>query len=282
MARDGGRRATDYHGDDYERPGDVENRSDKPAYEQDGRRTGLLSLLLALLFLLLIGGLVWWYFTQRDQGDATVQEATGEYRDEVRVQGLGKTLPEHRQVVPAAPANIIITTNTSTLTGNSTITIDKDGKDYGEDKALVIGSGKVLRRDMDENAPDGIYTVNYRLCSQGRDCLTGSYQFKIDENLDKNYEDRTRDSAVTVNFENGKLNPERFIISQGTRVTWQNKEATVYRLYPGSEEVKNIFPRLTSGPISQNGTFTFVITEQGYIEYFAENGNKIEGKIIVK
>jgi plastocyanin len=240
-----------------------------------------LSLLLALLLLLLIGGLIWWFWAQGQRDDNGNNRQETRFENDVRVEGVNQTFPRHRETLPAAPANIVISANNE-LSADSSIRVERDGRDYGEGRTRREADNRVIRRNIQSDAPEGYYTVIYSLCERNESCREGRYQFRVDRAEEREFEDKSGERNVTIRIRDGRLDPERVKISSGTRVTWRNESNSSYTLYPGSEDVREYFPNLNSGRIAQNGSFSLVIREEGYMVYYAEDGRRIEGRIIVE
>lgn len=255
-----------------------ERRDDEP------RREGSpLGWILALLLIILTIGLVWWFLTSRDLVDNNGKNdnQNQKFADEVKVEGMRQTLPSHGEVVPALPANVVVYAKEKQGT-NSTIKIENGGTEYGEGNTRIESNGQIIRRDIRDSAPEGIYRVTYRLCESGSQCREGSYEFEVDMDSDDGYVDRTNQRQVEITINEDGLSPKNVTISSGTRLTWRNRSNDSYILYPGKEEFKDVLGTINSGQIRENSTYSLTVRERGYFVYFAENGENLEGKVIVK
>jgi methionine-rich copper-binding protein CopC len=84
--------------------------------------------------------------------------------------------PEHKAVLAAAPLNVVVNFDNN-LTNDSIMMIIHHDRDFGTGR-VIINSNNLLR-SMDEKAPDGIYTVQYRACWPDKSCDDGNFQFII-------------------------------------------------------------------------------------------------------
>lgn len=260
---------------EYEREETVETRRD--------RRGNLLLPLLAIVVLLLIAWVVWLLF--RDAGvknnNQYQNQNQSEFQTNINAGSFSRSLPAHAETVPAGPLNVLVMLN-GTATRESSVTVKYNDVDYANGSTSIDANGQVLRRDLKDSLPDGIYTVSYRICGTDTKCQDGSYQFKVDSNARGGYQTLTGRNAITISMDSEGFNPANIIVNKGTRLTWRNNTKSNYSLYPGTEEVKKYYPNLNSGPIRENGTYTFTVTERGFVPYFAQDGRIIKGNIIVE
>lgn len=248
-----------------------------------GRNWGWLWSLLALLVLLFFG---WLLYKGVSGGDININQnqennQNQQFAGEKKSANFQTSVPAQGNTIPAPPINVVIATNTN-ATNQSSITVNKDGKDYSAGSLNLESNGQVLRRAVQSSAPDGIYTVNYNICGSDNRCQDGNYQFRVDRTATQDFRDLTGSNNVTVGIANGQFNPSNIIVKRGTRITWQNNDGRSHTLYPGREGSEKYFPNLSSGAISSGGNFSLTISETGYFPYFAKDGQVINGQIVVR
>ena len=86
--------------------------------------------------------------------------------------------PTHGSILATVPSEVSILFN-FTLSPSSTITIQKDGQEYGVGLTTVSSDKLRLTKILDSAAPNGLYTVNYSACWPDGSCHTGSFQFAL-------------------------------------------------------------------------------------------------------
>lgn len=298
------RRRTDYNlredeiGRDYDQRGEMNygRRSDDVMYRDEDRvrnvrddgygdrRTGNnLAWLWALLILLLLGLGAWWLWrnANRSININQNQNVNQDFKGEQRVSSFEKSLPNHAQTVPAAPMYVVVQTK-GTAANESTVTVNRDNQDFGTGSTIVESEGRVLRRAVVANAPEGIYTVNYRICGTDANCQNGNYQFKINKNSTEGFQDLTNRQNVTINITaDGKLNPEKVIVSKGTKITWQNNDNSSHQLVPGVVGAEKLYPNLVR-TVNANSSFSLNASLLGWANYFIKDGDTVTGEVIVR
>jgi plastocyanin len=235
--------------------------------------------------LVLLGLLAWLAFGNRNininnQNQQNVNQES-EFGSEQKSGNFDQSLPSHSDVFPAAPVGVVIQTNSTSGT-NSSVTINKDDKDYGVDSTIVEANGMNLRRMMQTNAPDGVYTVNYKSCS-GSNCQNGSYQFKVDSSQKSDYQDLTNQRSVNISLNNNKFNPDKITIAKGTKVTWANNNNSEVTIGPGIKDIQNFLTTFSTGKLAAGATVSFTFNQSGYYPIIVfSNGQMIVGNIIVQ
>lgn len=190
--------------------------------------------------------------------------------------------PAHASTLAAIPVDVVIDFNFD-LAANSTIQINKDGKDYGTGDTKVDANKLVLRRQMDKGAPDGIYTVNYQGCWPDKTCHDGHFQFAIDRNLLNSYDDKRGQSAVTVKLSDIKFKPMNMRISSGTKVTWVNDDSVEHYVNTDSHPAHTHVPGFNSKLLKQGDSYSFTFTSTGSYPYHCSaHAADMTGNIVVE
>jgi methionine-rich copper-binding protein CopC len=86
--------------------------------------------------------------------------------------------PAHSKVLSSVPKEVKISFD-SELGVNSNIAITREGKDYSLGNTIVSGDRLNLSKAMQNDMPDGLYTVSYTACWPDGTCYDGSFQFVI-------------------------------------------------------------------------------------------------------
>lgn len=240
---------------------------------------------VAILGILLVGFIVWLLYLQgyRNQNITNQNIQTQGFADQNKTNNFDQSIPSHGDVVPAAPPAVIVQTN-NTNTSNSNLTINKDNQDYGTGRVIIEANGNNLRRTMDPDSPEGIYTVNYSSCNSGGSCQNGSYQFRIENDEKSTFQDLTNQRNVTISVNGNKFNPENIIIARNTRVTWTNNNNSELVIGPGLRDVQDFVKTVVpTGKLAAGQNVSFTFNEQGYYPIIVFSGNQmIIGKIIVE
>src|SRR3990167_931351 len=107
--------------------------------------------------------------------------------------------PAHGEVLAGVPINVALDFNFD-LAKPSETKILKDGADFGIGETIIDSNKLAMRRNVKADAPDGVYTVEYKACWPDKSCHDGNFQFAIDRGQAQNYEEMTGKKEVTVNL----------------------------------------------------------------------------------
>jgi plastocyanin/methionine-rich copper-binding protein CopC len=261
--------------------------------KKDQRGVSLPGLLLALVVIGIIGG-TGWYVWQRNGEDAKPKHLTAAHTQQtdskqktvfatpVKGAHFESSTPAHASTLAAAPVDVVIDFNFD-LASNSTIEINKDGKDYGTGGTTVDANKLALRRKMDLAAPNGVYTVNYKGCWPDRSCHDGSFQFAIDSGLLSGYQDMRNQPAVTVKLSNLKFQPMNMRISPGTIVTWVNDDNVEHYINTDSHPAHSQVPSLNSKALAKGANYSFTFANPGAYPYHCSaHAANMTGSIVVE
>lgn len=169
-------------------------------------------------------------------------------------------------ILGAPPVNIVIDFNFD-LAKPSSISITKDGTEYGQGDTTIDTNKLVLRRAFDPVAPDGTYTVNYKACWPDASCHDGSFQFAIMRNeADKAIDMRNKDT-VNVDLANIAFAPKDIRISKGTKVVWTNSDDTVHYVNTDSHPAHTYYIDQNSKALNKGDTFSLTFDTAGAYPY---------------
>lgn len=190
--------------------------------------------------------------------------------------------PAHAGILAAVPADVVINFNFD-LADNSTIRIEKDGKDYAVGNLTFDDNKLTMRRQMDKTAPDGIYTVRYDGCWPDRTCHDGYFQFAINSNLLNTYDDRRNQKTVTVNMTDIRFKPTNLRISPGTTVIWVNDDNVAHYVNTDSHPAHSHVPQLNSKVVSAGQRYSFTFNDSGAYPYHCSaHASDMTGNVVVQ
>lgn len=190
--------------------------------------------------------------------------------------------PAHSSVLAAVPVEVVIDFNFD-LASISTITIEKDGRDYGIGKTSVDDNQLAMRRKLALDAPDGVYTVNYQGCWPDQTCHNGQFQFAIDRDRLESFEDRRGEDEVTVNLSQLRFRPMNLRISLGTKVTWVNDDGVEHYVNTDSHPAHTQVLDFNSRALAKGETFSYTFTRGGAYPYHCSaHAADMRGNIVVE
>lgn len=174
--------------------------------------------------------------------------------------------PSHGSVLPAAPPNVVLDVNFD-LAAPSSITISKDGKDYGVGSTTIDRNLLAMRRSMEPSAPDGVYTVSYKACWPDKSCHDGRFQFAIDRNTAGSYEDMRDKKEVVVSMRELVFAPKLLRINRGTRVVWTNNDEAEHYVNTDSHPAHTFYPAQNSRAMKKGDTYAYTFDSPGAYPY---------------
>lgn len=174
--------------------------------------------------------------------------------------------PAHGAILPGVPVSVVIDFNFD-LAVPSSIFITKDGKEYGVGETVIDANKLAMRRDMDQAAPDGLYTVNYRACWPDRSCHDGLFQFAIDRMRAADFIDMRGKQQAAVNLADIKFVPQNLRISRGTKVIWVNDDEVEHYVNTDSHPAHTHFLALNSKALKTDESFEFIFDKPGVYPY---------------
>ncbi|MBI2040326.1 cupredoxin domain-containing protein [Candidatus Microgenomates bacterium] len=193
-------------------------------------------------------------------------DTTTRFSDPKKSAHYESNTPEHGSVLAGVPINVVINFNFD-LTPPSSISITKDGKEYGIGETIIDSNKLSLRRGMDSNSLDGIYNIIYKACWPDKSCHDGNFQFKIDRRQSSVYIDMTGQKQVTINLKNIAFDPRYVKISKGTKVTWVNDDDVEHYINTDSHPAHTYYPDQNSKALKNGDQFSLVFNQPGIYPY---------------
>lgn len=190
--------------------------------------------------------------------------------------------PEHRSVLAAVPVNVVIDFNFDLAQGSS-IAITKDGMEYGRGDTVTDANRLSMRRNMDPQAPDGIYTVAYNACWADGSCHNGSFQFAIDRSKRSEFEDMRGKKEVMIKLQNIAFNPKSILISRNTRVTWVNKDSVIHTINTDVHPAHTYYLSQNSKDLTMGQSYSVTFDTPGVYPYHCTpHAKSMKGSILVE
>lgn len=254
-------------------------------------------LLYGIIAVVIIGGIVALVATKRSSdpeiASNTAQESmnqdglTTDNAMEIEFNNAKKSAhyetntPAHGSILAAPPVNIVIDFNFD-LAAPSTISITKNGKEYGQGDTIIDTNKLSMRRNFSSDAPDGKYTVIYKACWPDKSCHDGSFEFAIDRSQASSYENMQNKAEVTIRMSEIMFAPKNIIISPGTKVTWVNDEAVEHYVNTDSHPAHTYYPMQNSRSLTKGASYSVTFDKPGAYPYHCSaHANTMIGNIIV-
>lgn len=193
--------------------------------------------------------------------------------------------PEHGITLAAVPVNVVINFNFDLVSGSSIQIIKQGvgGLDYGLGDTIIDANKLSIRRKMDPESPDQIYTVHYKACWADGSCHDGSFQFKINRGLSNEFIDQTNKKEVTINLQNIAFNPQKIKISKGTKITWVNQDSVEHTVNTDSHPAHTYYLSQNSRTLKKGDTYSVTFKEAGIYPYHCTpHAASMKGEVLVE
>lgn len=190
--------------------------------------------------------------------------------------------PAHGSILAGVPINAVLDFNFD-LAKPSAISVVHEGKDYGSGETIIDDNKLAMRRFIDKNAPDGLYTVSYRACWPDGSCHDGYFQFAIDRRGAEGFSDLRGKSEVSVSLAQIAFSPQKMRISPGTRVIWTSDDDVTHYVNSDSHPAHTYFPDQNSEALEKGDSYSVVFKTAGIYPYHCSaHADSMSGLIIVE
>lgn len=190
--------------------------------------------------------------------------------------------PEHGAILAGAPVNVVINFNFD-LAKPSSISVINEGKEYAVEDTVIDPNKLAMRRKLDPNSPDGLYTVNYKACWADGSCHDGNFQFVIDRKLTQEFVDMTGKKKVTVGLKEIAFSPKNIKISKGTEVTWVNQDSVEHTVNTDSHPAHTYYLSQNSRTLKKGDAYSVTFTETGIYPYHCTpHAASMKGAVLVE
>lgn len=203
--------------------------------------------------------------------------------DELFAAHYVDSYPKHGDVFAQVPDRVQIDFN-FTLHEVSSIRVTNDGVPLEEGKVTLGQRNLSMWMALQAAAGDGTYVVNYRACWPDRSCHEGRFAFTVDRRTRATYLDLSGKKEARVEMQDLKFQPSHIIISQGTTVTWTNRDGVLHFVNTDPHPSHNVLQGLNSLDLTTGQSYNYVFTEPGEWGYHcsAHFPQGMIGRIIVK
>ena len=245
----------------------------------------------AVLILAVVGVVVWIRFSNQPSSK-TVSESQGSspstasgsfsFSSPKKSAHYESNTPAHGAVLAGVPMNVVIDFNFD-LAKPSAIQILKDDVDYGVGDTVINVNKLAMRRNLVADAPDGLYTVQYNSCWPDTSCHDGNFQFAIDREQAKSYEDMTGKKGVTIKLSQFHFEPQNLKISKGTKVVWVNDDEVEHYVNTDSHPAHTYYPAQNSKALKTGESFSLVFDDAGIYPYHCSvHASSMVGSLLVE
>lgn len=244
---------------------------------------------LVVIVLLIIGGV--FYFKDSDNIVSDIETATStnsnsqteefSFNTPKKSAHYETNTPEHGAILAAIPINVVIDFNFD-LAAPSSISITKDGKEYGVGETIIDKNKLSMRRNIDVSAPDGLYKITYNACWPDKSCHDGYFEFVIDRSKATSYIDMTDKKEITIDMTDFSFAPKDIKIKADTKVTWVNSDTAEHYINTDSHPAHTYYPEQNSRALAKGATYSITFTKPGIYPYHCSaHEATMKGNIIV-
>lgn len=247
----------------------------------------LKKLLGGGLVIFLLGFGYWALYRQKSMQPSIspsekVDEERMVFRTPVKSPHWVSNTPDHGSYFATVPNNIVIDVNFD-LALPSSISITKDGREYGIDSIRIDTNKLAMRRVMSADAPDGIYAVRYQACWPDGSCHDGMFEFGIDRRLANSFEDHRATADVTISLKDTAFLPKKIRVSKNTRVTWLNNDSIGHYINTDPHPAHTYLPQQNSKALKRGEAYAVVFTQPGEYPYHCSaHAQTMTGSILVE
>jgi len=190
--------------------------------------------------------------------------------------------PAHGATLGGVPINVVIDFNFD-LAKPSEIKILNEGKDYGVGETIIDSNKLAMRRKMANDTPNGLYNVEYKACWPDGSCHEGNFQFVIDRTQRSSFEDRTKQSEITIKMSDIKFMPMDIKISKGTKITWVNDDNVEHYVNTDSHPAHTYYSDQNSKALKRGDTYSLTFNTPGIYPYHCSaHASSMIGSLLVE
>lgn len=208
--------------------------------------------------------------------------SSNQFQDPKKSAHYENNTPVHASVLAGVPVNVVIDFNFDAVKGSS-ISIINNGKEYSVGETIIDAKALNMRRNMDPNAPGGVYSVSYKACWADGSCHDGNFQFAIDRSKASEFVDMRNKKAVSVSLKDTAFNIKNLRISAGTKVTWVNEDDVVHTVNTDSHPAHTYFTNQNSRNLNKGDQYSVTFEKAGIYPYHCTpHASFMTGSILVE
>lgn len=201
---------------------------------------------------------------------------------EIKAAHFESSTPASKATLAAVPPNVTVDFNFD-LGTDSEISITREGKEYGQGSTTIDDNKLAMRRDMSQDAPDGVYLVKYNACWPDGSCDEGQFSFTIDSSQQSSYMDLTGQAEVTVRMSQIKFSPMDIRISRGTKVNWVNDDEAIHYVNTDAHPAHTHTADLNSKALNLGDSYAYTFNKTGSYPYHCSaHASTMTGAVVVE
>lgn len=189
------------------------------------------------------------------------------FENPVKTPHYVDNVPAHSEIIPAVPLNVVVNFNFDIVLPSEITIMDESLQIYSVGETIIDENKLGMRVKMQNDAPEGLYTVEYKACWPDGSCHEGMFQFAIDKTIASDFSDLRGQSNVVINMKNQKFEPQDIIINKGTIVTWTNQENIEHYVNTDPHPGHNYFFEQNSAVLYLGDSFSLQFNNPGYYPY---------------
>lgn len=265
-----------------------QNNTEQPKSPNKSINKKVVIVFASIILLAIVGFLVFAFMMNKPQSNQSTNNEVqnnsqngSDFGQQKKSPHFESSTPQHGSTLAGAPNQVVIDFDFD-LAKPSNISIVSSDKEYAIAETVIDEDLTSMRRDMDLNAPDGIYQVSYKACWPDKSCHDGSFSFKIDRSIASSYTDLRNQKEVTIDMESIKFKPENVLISKGTKVTWVNKEAVTHYVNTDSHPAHTHQLDFNSKALDNGESYSYTFEKNGAYPYHCSaHATQMTGNILV-
>lgn len=248
-------------------------------------------VIVAILVVLVLGAGSYFLLFKNQSGTATPPSQTptpkqpllsSQFSTPIKAAHYESNTPEHGAVLAGVPINVVVDFNFDLVAG-SEIKIESSGKDYGVGETIIDKNKLVMRKQVNPDAPSGLYTVSYKACWADGSCHDGRFQFTVDRLAQGDFVDMTGQQEVTINLQNIAFNPAKVKVTKGTKVIWKNLDNVVHTVNTDAHPAHTYYLSQNSRDLANGDSYTVTFAEEGiYLYHCTPHATVMSGQILVE
>ncbi len=250
-------------------------------------------LIGALIFIAVVVLLTWKFQTSQPTSSINTPTATSQPQSSTSPNAVTfanpkksahyeTNTPTHGAVLAGVPANVVIDFNFD-LAKPSEIKILKEGQDFGVGETTIDANKLALRRKMNMDSPNGLYTVEYNACWPDGSCHDGHFQFAIDKSQAERFDNQTSKNEVIIKLSQLKFNPQNIKVTKGAKVTWINDDDVEHYINTDSHPAHTYYPAQNSKALKKGDSFSLTFAEPGIYPYHCSaHADSMIGSLLVE
>ncbi|TSC79108.1 MAG: hypothetical protein G01um101433_5 [Parcubacteria group bacterium Gr01-1014_33] len=252
------------------------------------KKGGAALWLLAAVILVAAGGGYYYYFIKKSESPPAAKseetQAMGgfEFATPKKSAHYENNTPLHGAILAGMPLNIVVDVNFD-LAKPSSISVMNGGKEYGAGETMIDANKLAMRRKMEQNAPDGLYSVSYNACWPDGSCHDGNFQFAIDREASAKYEDMRGKEEITIRLSEVKFTPMNIRVSKNTKIMWINDDTVTHYVNTNPHPQHTYYPPQNSPALQKGDGFMRTFREAGIYNYHCSaHADSMKGSILVE